>query len=56
MPKLGWVIPKLFLGSLYQHQKGRQSLLLHTPIFIAEHVNFVATQEMQVDENECPVT
>ena len=54
MPKLGWVIPNCFQKPLLA-QKRRQSLLLGTPIFIDKHINLVANQAMQADENECLV-
>ena len=48
--------PLTVSASLCKHWEGRQSFLSGTPIFMAGYINLVATQAMQVHENECPVT
>ena len=42
-------------ASLYQHQKGWQSLLLSTPVFVDGDANLAVTQEKNIDENLCLV-
>ena len=47
-----WVLPNLYMLASISTNKAWWSLLLGTPVFVAEHVNLMVTQAKKVGENQ----